>query len=535
MAEQKFKVKAGFFDAIDNDRLYSAEEMNRPYKRVITNGIFATPRGTPSTDLQVLSANNGMNVIVKKGEGLIGDKWYENPTDLTITVSINTDIVPRVDSIIAQVDKLQNGRVGNIVYREGTPNSTPQPPAINTNENIIEMRLANIYVSPTARYIGQDGITDVRGSAECPWITSLIKQVDTSTLYEQYRAAYQKYYDDETEAFKAFMDSLTGDLTVNTTMLKYESHYVSKADGETVIPINIAPFNKDKDVLMVRVNRLFASEGTDYTISADSSSITLTKDIFANQNIDFLVLQSVIVADTETALQQVQSISNALTETNNLLDITQITSDTGSTKVNISSGEDLLAKFVAAGKGFHTMYVQSGATNVPATGAYRAIGHLTGDTAGWIMLFQANGSIYSNYFNEGVWRGWRVIHEVSPTALYQSANGVFPNENVAITPTKPLSQCEHGWTLIWTGYDDTAKAPRDLYTQTVNIPKRSYKGADWAGESMTIPLIYGYSNNDDSVLTCQKTFTLYNDRIVAGSTASTGKQRNMVLRAIYEY
>ena len=70
MADQNFEVNCGFFDAMNNDRLYSADQMNRPYKRLVSNGVFATPQVTPSTDLQVVSAASGMNIKVKKGEGI---------------------------------------------------------------------------------------------------------------------------------------------------------------------------------------------------------------------------------------------------------------------------------------------------------------------------------------------------------------------------------------------------------------------------------------------------------------------------------
>lgn len=144
MSEQTFNVNCGFFDAVSGDRLYSADEMNRPYKRVISNGVFATPQGTPSTDLQVLSAGNEMNIIVKSGEGLFGDKWFENPSDITIQVPSNTQLVPRRDSVIVQIDKRTNGRTGNVIYRTGTPSSNPLPPDIGTVTNVIEYRVANI-------------------------------------------------------------------------------------------------------------------------------------------------------------------------------------------------------------------------------------------------------------------------------------------------------------------------------------------------------------------------------------------------------
>lgn len=313
MNDQVFEVNCGFFDSINKDRLYSADEMNRPYKRIITNGVFATPSGTPSTDLQVLSANNGMNIIVKKGEGLFADKWYENPSDITITVPSNTALVPRRDSVIVQVDKRTNGRKGKLIYRTGTASSNPMPPDLSTANNVIEYRVANIYVAASANYIGQDAITDLRGSSECPWITSLINQVDTSTLYNQYRAAYQAYYNQETAAFNAFMESLTEQLSVTTNIVMLESHYTSVAEVSE-IPINITGFDKTKDVLMVFVNRLRATPTVDYTISTDNSKITLTKSITANQSVNFLVLKSVVAADDQTALQLMTQVNTKLTE-----------------------------------------------------------------------------------------------------------------------------------------------------------------------------------------------------------------------------
>lgn len=203
-SDVKYKVDAGFFDAIDEDRTYSADDMNRPYRKLISNGVFATPAGTPSDFLQVFAADNEMNVIVSAGYALIGDKWFENPSDLMITISQNSEVLSRIDSIVAQVDKTQEGRVGNIVYRQGQASSNPVHPNINTEEDIAEFRLADIRISPSCVEITQNLITDCRGSSECPWVTSLIYQVDTSTLYVQWQEAYKQYYEDQEAEHDAF-------------------------------------------------------------------------------------------------------------------------------------------------------------------------------------------------------------------------------------------------------------------------------------------------------------------------------------------
>lgn len=336
MAEQKFRINGGFFDSVDNDRTYSAEQMNRPYKRVISEGIFATPQGTPSTDFQVLSASNDMNIIVKAGEGLLGGKWFENPSDKTITVPANNSISPRRDSVIIQIDNRQSGRIPNIIYREGVPSADPQVPDLTTTDNVFEKRIANIYVAPGASNINQDAIVDLRGSSECSWITSLINQVDTSTLYDQYRAAYDAYYNQETQRFNEFMRTLTEELSVNTNIIKLESHYTTTVDGTTIIPINIADYNKTTDVLMVRINRLFASEFVDYTINEAGTQITLTKDIYAGQIVEFLVLKSIIVGDNEHVVELVQALSSTISSLNT--DVTALKSDGGWINFTLEGG-----------------------------------------------------------------------------------------------------------------------------------------------------------------------------------------------------
>ena len=361
MNDQIFEVNCGFFDSVNKDRLYSADEMNRPYKRVITDGVFATPAGTPSTDLQVLSANNNMNIIVKAGEGLFAGKWFENAADIAITVPNNTSTVPRRDSVIVQVDKRIAGRKGSIIYRTGTPNSNPMPPNLSTANNVIEYRIANIYVSPSAVYIGQDAITDLRGSSECPWITSLVKQVDTSQLYNQWQAAYAKYYQDETTAFNNFMTTLTEQLSVSTNIVMLESHYTSTAEV-TEIPINITGFDQTKDVLMVFVNRLRATPGIDYTLAtADNTKITLTKSIVANQSVNFLVLKSVVGADDATALQLMTQVNTKLTA---------ITTDSGWTNFTLENNAQAYSDGLTPGyrKYNNQVFLRGCVKNVTASG-----------------------------------------------------------------------------------------------------------------------------------------------------------------------
>ena len=186
MADQTFRVKCGFFDSVGNDRLYSADQMNLPYNRLISSGIFAAQDGSASTDFAVQSANNGMHITVKKGQGLFADKWFISDSDLDIVVPSNSGGASRIDSVIIQVDTRTSGRFGAVVYRTGGTSA----PSINTDPDVKEYRVANIATAPNVTTVANGMIRDFRGTSSCPWIKSLIYEPDNAARIDNFLATY---------------------------------------------------------------------------------------------------------------------------------------------------------------------------------------------------------------------------------------------------------------------------------------------------------------------------------------------------------
>jgi len=503
--------QCGFFNSENGDRKYNAEQMNNPYKRIVSNGVFAQPNGTPSTDFQV-QANGDMTVTVKEGRGIFADKWAFMDADMNMTVPMAHVSLTRIDSIIVRIDNSPSVRAGSIVYRSGTPAESPAAPELENTGDVTEYRLGNITVAANASSITQANITDTRPGSECGFIHNLLWDSDISATYAQWQAQFDEWF-----------LTLRQTLATATIISSFTSHYTAEEDDETVIPIGIQRFNRVLDILQVYINGLFLTEGVDYTITNDTE-ITLTLGIDAGTEVSFVVYKSVDGSEAESVVRYVDM----------LLELSPV-ADNGGVEISVPATGDVLQSFVSAGQGLHTMYSAYGATNAPKQGAFRYFGHMTAANYGWIVAFMANGSIFTNYIDNGVWQGWRTVYDDVPDALYYSATGVFPNDGVTITPSKPLSECRNGWVLEFSGYNDTNSEPRDVYAQTVHIPKRSYKNANWNGEGFSMPLVYVYDNATDIASFCFKNFSLYNDRIVSGTLNATGKQRNMVLRAIYEY
>ena len=520
-------ITSGYYNSKGGDRKYNAETMSKYYGGILSRGVLQNYEGKFK-----VQATSGLTVAVQTGKAYFSDgKWIENTAVENLTLDAADIVLDRIDRIVLRKDISEGSRTAVIAIKKGTPASNPTWPTLTRNDYIEEMSLCQIRVRKLTETITQADITDERPmSTVCGFVHGLVNQIDTDDIFTQYdEAAKQDRVKNQAE-FDDWFNDIKETLSSSTLIRSYDSTYITAAENEKVIPVNISQFNKNTDILQVYINGLKLIPGLEYALTSNEQ-ITLTRPVGVNTPISFEVFKSIDGSDAETVVQQVYELQEAH-------DKTKILTDAGAVKLSISDTTvNVLSAFTNLGMGFHTVYAASGVQGLPKTGAFRLFGQITtiNPAVGYIFAMQADGSVYSNYLNAGTWLGWKVIFESAPLLLYQSTAGVFPNADVAITPNKTLSDCQNGWALTFTGYDDTAKTARDYYVQTIYIPKRSCKGEKWNGESMTFSLVYSYNQTTDTNLQCTKTFTIYNDRLISSSFNSQGKSRNIVLRSIQEY
>lgn len=323
-------IECGFFDSVDRDRLYKAEAMTRPYELLVSNGVFATPQGTPSTYLQVYS-NSGMKVTVKAGRGIFKDKWFINDSDLVLTLNAADVTRTRIDSIVARVDTSESVRAGSIIVKTGTPASSPKAPTMTRSTDVYEYRLADITVGPNVTSISQASIADRRGSADCGWVTSLIQQVDTSTLFEQFE-----------DGFNTWFSTIKETLSTATLIRSYTSTYESVSAGETSIPIDISNYNYLTDILQVYINGLLLIPDVDYKSPSSNSAITLTTGVDAGTPVTFIVYKSVDGSGAETVIGQVEDLQ---------ADVKTLQTEISTTNTDLAALNQVVA-VIKAGDGF---------------------------------------------------------------------------------------------------------------------------------------------------------------------------------------
>lgn len=281
-------VTYGFFNSVDGDRVYNADQMSKYFDGLVSDGVYEDVGGA----LQVL-AGSGMTVEVQTGRAIIDCKWFNSDAVETVSITQASAILNRWTAVVVRLDVAN--RLMELDTVDGTEASNPVKPTMTNTALIKELCLAMVYVPAGATAISQANITDMRASGSCGWVTGIIKQVDTSELFLQWQTAYEDYYEAMTAGFEEWFSNLTQQLNVNTFIKGFRKHTVLTGES-TSVALNMEGYTYDEsDIINVYINGLYAVAGTDFTltVSGDAASITGLPAV-AGTVIDIEVLRSQI-------------------------------------------------------------------------------------------------------------------------------------------------------------------------------------------------------------------------------------------------
>lgn len=265
-------VTFGFFNSINGDRTYNADDMSEYFNGLVSNGVYESVGGA----LQVL-AGSGMTVNVQTGRAIINSKWLKNDAVLSLNITAAHAVLNRYTAIVLRLDMAN--RLVEITTKDGTPASSPVKPTMQNDNTMIELCLAYVYVGAGVTTISQANITDMRASSSCGWVTGVVKQVDTSQLFLQWQTAYEQQY----ASFESWFETLTEQLQVDTYIRKYSKRVVLKSGTSNIIPLNMSGYTySSADIINVYINGLYASENVDYFLDTSKSIPELHPNASAN-------------------------------------------------------------------------------------------------------------------------------------------------------------------------------------------------------------------------------------------------------------
>lgn len=148
-------LKSGFFDSVNGDRTYNAEDFNRFLDGIITDGVLTNIHiGEDNTgsrfEVDCNISGTTITAVVHAGKAIFDHVWIYNDDDLSIPMQAAHTTLDRIDAVIFTVDKAN--RSGNIEIVTGTPASNPANPAVSNTSEITKYVLA--YIRVHSRNIG---------------------------------------------------------------------------------------------------------------------------------------------------------------------------------------------------------------------------------------------------------------------------------------------------------------------------------------------------------------------------------------------
>lgn len=238
--------RCGFFDANlvgeEYDRVYLAAQFAAYFASFIGNGVYAEH----SNQLQVVAMPTPqMQVSVEKGQGWINGYWYENTESISLEIDVADGVLNRVDSVVLRLGFSERNMW--VAVKKGTPAISPSAPALTRNADYYELQLATIDVPASSIKITQAQITDTRMNQNvCGWVTGVVDQLDTTTLFNQFDAWYDEHTTSWQEQFNTWFATIQGQLNGDIAT-KLQSQIIAlneKTDGYFECTTNFSPDGK---------------------------------------------------------------------------------------------------------------------------------------------------------------------------------------------------------------------------------------------------------------------------------------------------
>lgn len=199
-------VTSGFFNSLNGDRRYNAEQMSSIFDGIINDGIFANI-GTAFG----VRADVGNAITVGIGRAWFNSTWLLNDAILPITADASEVLLDRYDAVVIEIDHSDSVRAGSIKIVKGTPSSSPQRPTMISTLEVHQYPLAYIYRKAGSSGIVQADITSMIGTGSCPYITGILQVLGIDNIVAQWQDQWAQWFASQTQEGNNQMTQWMGD------------------------------------------------------------------------------------------------------------------------------------------------------------------------------------------------------------------------------------------------------------------------------------------------------------------------------------
>ena len=217
-------VSSGFFNSVNHDRLYDAEQLSSIFDGIIIDGVY---ENIGDAFMVTAYPDADDTVIVGTGRAWFDHTWTLNDSQFSLKLDPPSELVGRIDAIVIDVDKSQTVRKNSILYVKGSESTPNDPPALINTETHKQYPICYIDRGATlSAPVQQSQIENLVGTGHCPIVTGILEAQNLENLWAQLDSEFNTWWD----GIKDVLDE-----NVVTNLQNQINDLKDKVDGENAL------------------------------------------------------------------------------------------------------------------------------------------------------------------------------------------------------------------------------------------------------------------------------------------------------------
>lgn len=278
-------VTYGFYNSLNKDRMYNAQQMSAIFDGIITDGVFGA-----IGDKLMPVAGTGMQVIVKTGKCWFNSTWTLNDAQLPLDVEAADVSLTRIDAVVVEINSAVGTRANSIKVIKGAPSANPAKPTLSATETLHQYALGYITVAAGATAITAANIEINVGKTTCPFITSVLQQTDITDLFNQWDSEFNTW-------FANVQSQLSGNVAANLQR-QIDENYANTLKPATAAMFGLSATAVPDDVLAwlgKYAEHWWAKRDVEYISNRSNISSSVTVVDYGGSGHDLLISKDITV------------------------------------------------------------------------------------------------------------------------------------------------------------------------------------------------------------------------------------------------
>lgn len=198
----------GFYNSVNGDRKYNAEQISAIFDGLISDGVYATVGNLFAVDVNPSVASGTLGITVDSGRAWFNHTWNNNDAKVPFVLDPADISLSRYDAVVIEVNNNPTVRTNRLMIVKGSLASNPPKPILTDTAYLHYHPLAYVKVRANASSIQKSDIENVVGRSECPFVTGIIDTASIDSLFTKWEGEFEEWFED-------VKSQLEGDVVTN--------------------------------------------------------------------------------------------------------------------------------------------------------------------------------------------------------------------------------------------------------------------------------------------------------------------------------